>query len=302
MLYILRSLYAIAKRTFFSKQLYLDVIYKWKGYGQKYLFVISLLSSLPSLFIAISLLDDTYDILGNIIQLSENRAINDNSPEFRQAEILHDLITKLPEIKIEKGQISANEDQPINIKSDINNTDFIRIDTSRNPSIQSQTPLVINRDKIIFFNNVLLDQRNLEKQDMIINYKEIMDLIKKFHNFSVSSFVTFCLTAILIHILIIYSKLFLTVVLATLTLLVMKIRLNFSQIIRVCSVALTPAIVYLFIFNSVIFLSYFLAKQNLLIPDVLGIENQLFIILAIGYTVFALIIIKNQESSKPTIL
>ncbi|MBN9543129.1 MAG: DUF1189 family protein [Alphaproteobacteria bacterium] len=298
MIIALKSLKNIVIQSFYKKDLYRNVVYNWKGYGQKYLLILCLIASIPTILFSGALLDDIYDILGDVLQLHDKAISNTDKQEAESAKFINDLLTQVPEFIVKNDRISANNDAPFIIKSNVLDKNIVLIDTKPGSTPKNEYMVNVN-DTSISFGEITLDLTpHVQGIQKIVNSDTIYEYIRSFYKASVSSFMTIIFASVGYFIAAIYFKLIVNLIGMFLLNKFSKLGFNKEQVFRIVSISASPAIVILSGFNLVVFLSYFLFKNNMMGANYISTQSQIFSLVSLGYLFYGFISIKHQHLTK----
>lgn len=222
------TLFHIPPLSFYSTSLYRDVAFNWKGIGFGYLF---LLLALCWLLLVINIDQHT------------GQFFDDEAPF---------VISQIPTITIENGQASIEELQPYFIYDPETAEEMAVIDTTGNiNSLEGiNAPVLLTRTQLIFKKNEF-ETRSFELSE-IGDY--VLDQETLYHW---SNFIKSYLSVIIYPFALISSFIFRVIqvliyaAIGMLFVLICKTQLEYSQLLRLSVVAVTPCI----IINTVLWLS-----------------------------------------------
>lgn len=212
--------------SFWSKDLYQEVGQKWKGITFLYLL---LLVFVCGFFLWISM---SVKIHAVISEFAEQKA-----PQ---------LIEKIPEGSIKEGVVSIKAEEPYIIKDPDSGEPIVIIDTtvSLNSLKQNKTPIVITRNKLIVRKNEI--ETRIIDLSHIDHFSLTHQKLRRWFNLFVRwfGFILYPFLFIFSFASLLFAKLMAVLVYAVLGILfskMLKAALNYSALLRLSIIAITPA-------------------------------------------------------------
>lgn len=225
------SLLKSIPKSFYSKDFYREVGREWSGFGFGYLFVAISIFVLPIAVVAI--------LYSFTINLDKPLDVNY-------------IINQVPELTIQKGQISAKVPMPYYIKDKETGHTLIIIDTTRAVTDWSQQMRDYKVGAIIGKNQILINkkpekyERTLydipEKMDMVVTSDVVREWLTKALSYAwvlvlfITPFMIFIWFVCRIVVMFFYG------ILGKIISLILSINLSYTDCVRLASVATTATI------------------------------------------------------------
>lgn len=115
--------------SFFSQDLYRDVLRNWKGLGLKYLMMLSFFAAVITSVNLVRMLHsfDTAEVADNIT----NRLFEDPDLSFEQnLNRVLDIVSQIPSVMVKDSELSISEKEPYFIKDPISGKDWLIFDST----------------------------------------------------------------------------------------------------------------------------------------------------------------------------
>lgn len=272
------SFFSAAFHSFYSRSFYQEVARKWLGLGMRYLLLLLVIGWIP--FIAV-LMAKVEQIDTSFYESTEPTAVQDSSSTVNG--ILHTIITQMPVLTFEKGEVHLQEIQPYIIADPATNIPLMVIDTTgKINSLQGTKALILLTKRDLYARSNNLGEIHYTIEELTGADKIILDKAKarKWVE-SAKTLTKWLLPLIFFPITVIISFIYSMIGSFCYAMIgmgiakILRAKLTFTDLFRLAVVARTPVI-----FFEILSL---ISPPVLLMPYI----NFIFFALSLGYLFFA---------------
>lgn len=248
--------------SFFSKNFYRAVYSSWQGFAFKYLFFLTILSSISTIIVWTIILFKLNSLNFYQAGYDDRENLQDHRKENHLTQTIKALIDQIPDIIVEKYEFHVEQEIPINIYYP--NTNYIIgvIDTKAISSTYNNNPLFKLTKNEIIINSGGRQLINLQASDIIKKFNTDTILIDKFfiYNMIIDSIkkLNFIFPLLLIPAFILFNFVssilwvLLIAVIGMVTAKLLNTQVEYNAIVRLAVVAMAPAIIIQILLGGVI--------------------------------------------------